>query len=294
MRNIRTVPFQPFSINIKGRLVSLTRPVVMGIVNATPDSFYAGSRTGIDPDATSRRAERLVADGADWIDIGAYSSRPGADDVSPEAEAERLYVAINAVRRAVGNDLPLSVDTFKADVAELAVNSMGADIINDISGGLLDDRMFETVAALRVPYILMHMRGTPATMQQLTDYPDGVTSGVIGELQPKLRRLSLLGVSDVIVDPGFGFAKTLAQNYELMAGLSTLGDTLHRPVLVGISRKSMITKLLDTDAASALNGTTALHVASLLQGAAVLRVHDALEASQAIKIVSNLTDSANG
>ncbi len=294
MRNIRTVPFQPFSINIKGRLVSLTRPVVMGIVNATPDSFYAGSRTGIDPDATSRRAERLVADGADWIDIGAYSSRPGADDVSPEAEAERLYVAINAVRRAVGNDLPLSVDTFRADVAELAVNSMGADIINDISGGLLDDRMFETVAALRVPYILMHMRGTPATMQQLTDYPDGVTSGVIGELQPKLRRLSLLGVSDVIVDPGFGFAKTLAQNYELMAGLSTLGDTLHRPVLVGISRKSMITKLLDTDAASALNGTTALHVASLLQGAAVLRVHDALEASQAIKIVSNLTDSANG
>ena len=290
MRNIRTVPFQPFSINIKGRLVSLTRPVVMGIVNATPDSFYAGSRTGIDPDATSRRAERLVADGADWIDIGAYSSRPGADDVSPEAEAERLYVAINAVRRAVGNDLPLSVDTFRADVAELAVNSMGADIINDISGGLLDDRMFETVAALRVPYI----RGTPATMQQLTDYPDGVTSGVIGELQPKLRRLSLLGVSDVIVDPGFGFAKTLAQNYELMAGLSTLGDTLHRPVLVGISRKSMITKLLDTDAASALNGTTALHVASLLQGAAVLRVHDALEASQAIKIVSNLTDSANG
>lgn len=294
MRNIRTVPFQPFSINIKGRLVSLTRPVVMGIVNATPDSFYAGSRTGIDPDATSRRAERLVADGADWIDIGAYSSRPGAADVSTEAETERLYVAINAVRRAVGNDLPLSVDTFRADVAEQAVNSMGADIINDISGGLLDDRMFGTVAALRVPYILMHMRGTPATMQQLTDYPDGVTSGVIGELQPKLRRLSLLGVSDVIVDPGFGFAKTLAQNYELMAGLSTLGDTLRRPVLVGISRKSMITKLLDTDAASALNGTTALHVASLLQGAAVLRVHDALEASQAIKIVTNLTDTANG
>lgn len=289
MGTITTRIFKPFSINLKGRLVEAKHPVVMGIINATPDSFYSGSRTGIDADATSRRAERMVADGADWLDIGAYSSRPGATDISPEEELSRLHLAVKAVRNAVGNDIPLSIDTFRAYVAREAICSMGADIINDIAGGDLDENMFSTVAELRVPYILMHMRGTPATMQSLTDYPDGVVAGVITELQHKVRRLALLGVCDVIVDPGFGFAKNLRQNYQLMESLSVVAEALDRPLLVGVSRKSMATKLLGINADEALNATTALHTAALLQGASILRVHDVREAVQAVKIVDQLT-----
>lgn len=288
MDKLSTPGFKPFSLNIKGRIIEYTRPVVMGIVNATDDSFFAGSRTGVDSPATSHRAEKMAAEGAGMIDIGAYSSRPGAADIPADEEIRRLEVAVKAVRRAVGDDMPISVDTFRADVALRAIADMGADIVNDISGGLLDPEMFGTVARLRVPYILMHMRGTPATMQTLTDYPDGVTAGVICELQSKVRRLALMGVADVIVDPGFGFAKTLDQNYELMSQLATVGQALGRPMLVGVSRKSMISKLTGTTPAEALNGTTVLHTAALLQGASILRVHDVGPACEAVRITEKI------
>ena len=288
MDKLSTPGFKPFSLNIKGRIIGYTRPVVMGIVNATDDSFFAGSRTGIDACATSRRAEKMAAEGAGMIDIGAYSSRPGATDIPADEEIRRLGVAVKAVREAVGTEMPISIDTFRAEVARSAIADMGADIVNDISGGLLDPAMFDTVAELRVPYILMHMRGTPATMQSLTDYPDGVTAGVISELQSKVRRLALMGVADVIVDPGFGFAKTLDQNYELMSQLATVGKALGRPMLVGVSRKSMINKLIGTTPAEALNGTTVLHTVSILQGASILRVHDVDPACEAVKITEKI------
>ena len=275
----------PFTLNIHGRVVGYDHPVVMGIINATPDSFYAGSRVS-GADAIARRAEQMVADGADMLDLGAYSSRPGADDVSVEEEMRRLEGALRAVRGAVGHDVPVSVDTFRADVARRCVAEWGADIVNDISGGTLDSRMFETVAELRCPYILMHMRGTPATMQTLTDYGD-VTADVIAELSRALWQLAELGVADVIVDPGFGFAKTLDQNYEMMANLESFA-ILGRPVLVGVSRKSMITKLLGITADEALVPTAVLGAFALDRGAAILRVHDVKAARQSVLIADKL------
>lgn len=274
----------PFTINLRGRLAEYSRPVVMGVLNVTPDSFYSGSRAQTHADIT-RRARQLVADGADMLDIGAYSSRPGADDVSADEELRRLEAGLSAVREAVGYDIPVSVDTFRADVARRAVE-WGADIINDISGGLLDEGMFETVADLHVPYILMHMRGTPATMQTMTDYTD-VVADVIGELSHKLSRLEELGVADVIIDPGFGFAKTLDQNYRLLSQLDAFA-ILGRPVLAGMSRKSMLTRLLDIDATEALVPTAIVGALALERGAAILRVHDPREAAQAIAIVEKL------
>lgn len=276
---------KPFSLNIRGSLISYERPAVMAIVNATPDSFYAGSRN-VSENEITERVTLAIDEGADIIDVGAYSSRPGADDVSEDEELRRLETALNAVRR-VDNHIPVSVDTFRANVARRCVREFGADIINDISGGELDPKMFETVAELRVPYILMHMRGTPSTMQSLTDYPEGVTAGVIAELAPKLERLSLLGVNDVIVDPGFGFAKTLEQNYQLLHDLQAF-EMLGRPVLVGISRKSMLSRLLGITADQALNATTVLNTAALERGAAVLRVHDVRAAREAVEIITCL------
>ena len=276
---------KPFSLNIRGRLLSYDRPAVMAIINATPDSFYAGSRNG-SADEISERARQAISEGADIIDIGAYSSRPGADEVSADEELRRLSFALESVR-TVDSDIPVSVDTFRADVARRCICDLGADIVNDISGGDLDAAMFETVAELRVPYILMHMRGTPATMQSLTDYPDGVTAGVIAELAPKLERLSLLGVSDVIVDPGFGFAKTMEQNYRLLHDLEAF-EMLGRPVLVGISRKSMLTRFLGITADEALNATTVINTAAIERGAAVLRVHDVRAARQAVDLITRL------
>lgn len=279
--------FKPFTLRRPdGRgLICADRPLVMGIINATPDSFYGGSRTP-DPDAAGRRAADLVARGADIIDIGAYSSRPGADDVPEEEEWRRLSLTIAAVRNFVGAEIPLSVDTWRSGVARRAVE-MGADIVNDISGGDMDSLMAETVAALGAPYVAMHMRGTPATMQSLTDY-DAATGGVVGEvlrsLSEKASRLRDLGVSDVIVDPGFGFGKTVRQNYELLASMGFLADMLECPVLAGVSRKSMITKPLGITAAEALAPTTAVHMLALLEGASILRVHDAAEARQAIAL----------
>ena len=274
----------PFTLNLRGRLAEYSRPVVMGVLNVTPDSFYSGSRAQTRADIANR-ARQLVADGADMLDIGAYSSRPGADDVSADEELRRLEAGLSAVRETVGYDIPVSVDTFRADVARRAVE-WGADIINDISGGLLDEDMFETVADLHVPYILMHMRGTPATMQTMTDYTD-VVADVIGELSHKLSRLEELGVADVIIDPGFGFAKTLDQNYRLLSHLDSFA-ILRRPVLAGMSRKSMLTRLLGIDATEALVPTAIVGALALERGAAILRVHDPREAAQAIAIVDKL------
>lgn len=272
--------FKPFSLNIKGRLHEFDRPQVMGIINVTPDSFFSDSRS-VDEKSIARRVAQMVADGVDMIDIGAYSSRPGAEEVTPKEEITRLRRGLE-VLRDIAPDILVSVDTFRADVARIAIEEMGADIINDISGGNLDDRMFETVADLNVPYILMHMRGTPATMNTLTDYTD-VTAGVIKELSEKVNRLSLLGVNDIIIDPGFGFSKTVQQNYKLLHDLNVL-QLFRRPILVGVSRKSMIYRTLDTTPESALNGTTVINTVALLEGAAILRVHDVKEAAEAVRL----------
>lgn len=259
----------------------------MGIVNITPDSFFAGSRT-TDEEAIAARAAAMVEQGAAMLDVGAYSSRPGAAEVPVAEELERLRLGLRAVRAAVGPEIPVSVDTFRAEVAEKAVGSWGADIVNDISGGALDSRMFAAVAALRAPYILMHMRGTPATMQSLTDYAD-VVADAVRELSRPLAELERLGVADVIVDPGFGFAKTLDQNYRLLAALRQFG-LLGRPLLAGMSRKSMLTRLLGIGADEALGATTAVNVLALERGAAILRVHDVAPAVEAVKIVGKVEE----
>lgn len=272
-------------MNLHGRLVEFVRPAVMGILNITPDSFYSASRVR-QVDEIKSRAESMIAAGADIIDIGGYSSRPGADDVSAEEELSRLRSGLNVVRSVSGN-IPVSIDTFRANVARVAVEDLGADIVNDISGGNLDGDMFRTVADLHVPYVLMHMRGNPATMQSLTGYDDNdVVAGVMRELAPKVIRLAEMGVADVIIDPGFGFAKTMEQNYNLLAGLGAL-QALGKPILAGVSRKSMITDAVGTDAAGALPGTVAVNTIALLQGAAILRVHDVDAARQAVTIVEH-------
>lgn len=272
---------KPFSINIRGRVVGFDRPAVMGIINVTDDSFYAASRVNT-ADGIGARAASMVEQGADILDLGAYSSRPGAAEIPVKEEERRLHDGLRAVREAVGSLVPLSVDTFRASVAEKCIADWGADIVNDISGGSLDRHMFDTVAALRCPYILMHMRGTPGTMQSLVEYTD-VTADVIAELSRKLYTLDELGVADVIVDPGFGFAKTLEQNYELMHNVEAF-DILGRPVLVGISRKSMLSRLLGITASDALVPTAVLDAFALDRGASILRVHDVEAAVQSVKI----------
>ena len=279
----------PFTLNLKGRLLEISRPQVMGILNVTPDSFYTGSHSFGEREANARAAE-LIGEGADMIDVGGYSSRPGADPVDAVEEMRRVRMGIEAVRR-ISSDIPVSVDTFRADVARRAVEEWGADIVNDISGGALDSAMFGTVASLRVPYILMHMRGTPQTMQTLTEYTD-VTADVAAELSRPLETLRRMGVADIIVDPGFGFAKTLAQNYELMAHLPQLGRMLGCPILTGISRKSMITRLCGIPAEEALAGTVALNTAAILAGTAIIRVHDVAEGVQTVKVAQALMEAA--
>lgn len=274
---------KPFSLNIGGTLREFTRPAVMGILNLTVDSFYAASRVGSEGELAARAA-RMAAEGADFIDLGAYSTRPGAAEVPAELEAERLLRAIPVVRQAAPGVL-ISVDTFRADVARRAIGA-GAHIINDVAGGNLDPDMYRTAAELHVPYILGHMRGTPADMQEYTTYED-VARDVLSELGDRYQQLALLGVADIIIDPCFGFSKTLEQNYDLLAHLELLG-LFHCPVLVGFSRKSMITRLLGTDADHALNGTTVLNTLALDRGAAILRVHDVAPAVEAVRIYSQL------
>lgn len=272
---------QPFTLNLRGRIVSIGRPQIMGIVNVTPDSFYAGSRN-VDALSVARRVEKMIEDGADWLDIGAYSSRPGAAEVTPREEMERLRIGMKALRE-VAPDIPVSVDTFRAEVARMAVEELGVEVVNDISGGTLDPDMFTAVARLRVPYILMHMRGTPSTMQTLTEYDD-VTVDVITDLQRKLADLRMAGVADVIVDPGFGFAKTIGQNYTLMRELDKF-SLLGCPLLVGVSRKSMIYRLTGKTPDESLPGTIALGAIALERGAAFLRVHDVAEAVETRAVV---------
>lgn len=271
-------------LNIKGHLFSLEKPVVMAILNATPDSFVPSTRLA-DEDAVLRAAERALADGAAILDIGGYSTRPGAPVVSPEEEWRRVKMAASAIQREFP-DAIMSVDTFRADVARRAVEETGVAIINDISGGELDKDMFNTVASLQVPYILMHMRGTPATMQTLTDYDD-LISDMVAYFQVRLDRLSKLGVADVILDPGFGFSKTLEQNYLLLRRMHEL-SVLGRPILAGLSRKSMLYKALGITQEESLNATTAVNMVALLGGAKILRVHDTKAAAETIAIYNQL------
>lgn len=251
----------------------------MGVINATADSFYAGSREQV-PGRIAERAAAMVVEGAAIIDIGAYSTRPGAGSVSAKTESEKLVAAITAVRKACP-DAVISADTFRAEVAAAAV-AAGADIINDVGGGLFDAKMYETVADLRVPYILMHNRGTVDTMHKNPEYKD-VVNEVVRELSEKLDRLYRLGVSDVIIDPGFGFAKTREHNFELLMRLDEL-SVLDAPILAGLSRKSMIWRTLGITAADALNGTTALNMLALERGAKILRVHDVREAVETVEL----------
>jgi len=267
------------TLNAGGKLISLDSPKVMGIINITPDSFYAGSRKP-SVDEALQQAEKMLADGATFLDIGAYSSRPGAADIAVSEETDRLLPVIEAIV-ATFPDAILSVDTFRSRVAEAAVNA-GAHMINDISGGTLDADMFATVARLRVPYILMHMKGTPQTMVQLAQYDD-VFNEVLDYFVSKYQQLRQLGVHDVIIDPGFGFAKNQQQNYELMSRLHDF-DILELPLLAGISRKKMVYGLLGGTAADALNGTTVLNTIAINKGANILRVHDVKEAVEAVKI----------
>ena len=270
-----------FSLNIRGRLLEYTRPVVMGIVNTTADSFYAPSRTG--GNEAAERAAMMVRQGADMLDVGACSTRPGSQSVSAKKEIAALEQSLPAIRKAVGPDIPISVDTFRAEVARIAVRDLGADIVNDISGGLLDHDMIPTVSDLKAPYILMHMRGCPADMQTKTVYGESVAADVVKELSEQLALCRRSGIADVILDPGFGFSKLLAQNYELMRDLPVL-DILGCPILVGISRKSMLTKLLFKSTEEALNATTALNMAALFKGASILRVHDVEQAKETVEI----------
>ena len=276
--------FSNHTLNLGGRLLELHEPQIMGILNITPDSFFSGSRTETEADITCR-LHQMMQEGADMIDVGAYSSRPGAADVSEEEEMERLRRGLRIVKRDFPQ-VPVSVDTFRANVARMAVEEEGADIVNDISGGEMDKRMFRTVASLRVPYILMHMQGTPQSMQQAPHY-DNVRREVMIYMAEKVERLHDLGVKDIIADPGFGFGKTLEHNYELMAHLEDFHE-LDCPLLVGISRKSMIYKLVGGTPQTALGGTTALHLYALNKGTHILRVHDVAAAVETKKIYLQL------
>lgn len=272
------------SITIKGELRDFSTPWVMGIINVTPDSFYASSRTP-EREAICKRVQQMRGEGAAAIDVGGYSSRPGASDVAPDEEYRRVATALECIRKH-WPDAVVSVDTFRACVARRCVSDWDVDIINDISGGDLDPDMFETVAESGAAYILMHTRGTPATMASLTDYDD-VTACVMASLAEKAGRLWRMGVRDIILDPGFGFAKNLDQNFELMAHLPDI-KTMGLPVLSGISRKSMIYRTLGTTPEQSLNGTTVLNTVSLMYGADILRVHDVAPAVEAVRLVQKL------
>ena len=268
-------------IHVNGRLMDLSRPQVMGIINVTPDSFYASSRTQTEM-ALARRVEQVVAEGASILDIGGYSSRSGAADVSPEEEMARLRRGLEVIRR-VHPEAVVSVDTFRASVARQCVEEYGVALINDISGGEMDAEMFPTVAALGVPYILMHMQGTPQTMQQAPHY-DHLLRDVFLYFARKVQQLRDLGAKDIILDPGFGFGKTMEDNYALLAHLDEFG-IFGLPLLVGVSRKSMITRLLGITPDDALNGTTVINTLCLTKGAHILRVHDVRQAVEAVRLV---------
>ena len=275
-----------YTLNVRGRLLDLSKPQVMGILNVTPDSFYAGSRMETE-EAVRRRMRQIIAEGGSMIDVGAYSSRPGAADVSAEEEMERLRRGMRIVREEAP-EIPVSVDTFRADVAKMAVEELGVDIINDISGGELDKEMFKTVAKLGVPYILMHMKGTPQTMQQAPHYED-LMKEVMLYFAEKVQQLRDLGQKDIVLDPGYGFAKTIDHNYELLKHQEML-EVFELPLLVGVSRKSMIYRFLGSSPEEALNGTTVLNTLALQKGANILRVHDVKEAVEVVRLVEKFSN----
>ncbi len=270
-------------INCKGRLIDIAKPKVMGILNCTPDSFFDGGKYK-DEAEILRQAEKMLSEGAEFIDIGAYSSKPNAEFVSEEEEIARIVPVVELVTKHFPYAF-ISVDTFRAAVAKACVES-GAAIVNDISAGLLDEKMLETVGRLKVPYIMMHMRGTPQTMVNLTQYDD-IVKEMLLYFSERIAEAKRHGINDIIVDPGFGFAKTLEQNYEVLSKLELFKMT-DMPILAGMSRKSMIYKLLGTTPEYALNGTTALNTIALMKGATILRVHDVREAVECVKIVDML------
>lgn len=272
------------TLRSKGKLLLLDRPWLMGILNITPDSFYSGSRVFENLDLVLNKAEQMIQEGADIIDIGGYSSRPGSDEISTQEELERVIPVIKAIKKQFPEIL-ISIDTFRAEVSQQAVQS-GADFVNDISSGELDPDMLETVGKLDVPYIAMHMKGTPKNMQTFTDYHD-ILSEIMYFFAKKKQECIKAGIKDVIFDPGFGFAKTLEQNYWILKNLYYF-KTIQSPILVGLSRKSMIYKTLEILAEEALNGTTALNMVALLNGAKILRVHDVKEAKQTLKLFNQL------
>ena len=274
----------PIYINVKGQLLDLSIPQVMGILNVTPDSFYAGSRMQTEEDIAAR-ARQIIDEGAAIIDIGAYSSRPNAEHISAEEEMNRLRTGLEILNRNHPEAI-ISVDTFRADVAAQCVNEYGVAVINDIAAGEMDDRMFQTVAGLGVPYIMMHMQGTPQNMQKEPHY-ENLLKEVFMYFARKVRQLRDLGMKDIILDPGFGFGKTLEHNYELMAHLEEFG-IFELPLLVGVSRKSMIYRLFGATPQEALNGTTVLDTVALMKGADILRVHDVREAVEAVRLIEKL------
>ncbi len=271
-------------LNVNGRLLDLSVPQVMGILNVTPDSFYAGSRMQTEADI-AQRAQQILSEGASIIDIGAYSSRPNAEHISSEEEKQRLRLGLEILNRN-HPDAIVSVDTFRADVAEWCVKEYGVAMINDIAGGEMDSQMFETVARLGVPYIMMHMQGTPQSMQVEPHY-DNLLKEIFMYFAKKIQQLRDLGVKDIVLDPGFGFGKTLEHNYELMAHLEEF-EVFELPLLVGVSRKSMIYRLFGSTPQEALNGTAVLDTIALMKGADIIRVHDVREAVEAVKIVEKI------
>jgi dihydropteroate synthase len=283
------LPGKPKYINAGGKLFDLTVPKVMGVLNITPDSFYSGSRVTDEKDII-RMAIKMTEEGADILDIGGYSSRPGATNISPEEERDRVLKAIEIVRRELPGAI-ISVDTFRADIAREAVSLHGAQIINDISGGEADSNMFTVVEKLNVPYIMMHMKGNPRTMQKHPVYDD-VVADILKWFGERIFRLQSAGVKDIIIDPGFGFGKTIEQNFEM---LERLGDfsVAGLPLVIGVSRKSMIWKTLDITPDEALNGTSVLNVVALMKGADILRVHDVGEAVQVVRLFNAIKKSEN-
>ena len=274
----------PLYINATGKLMDLSEPQVMGILNVTPDSFYAGSR-GVTNGYILDRCQQILDEGASIIDIGAYSSRPNAQHISAEEEMSRLRTGLELIRKNHPEAI-VSVDTFRADIARMCVEEYGVAIINDISAGNMDEQMFSTIARLGVPYIIMHMKGTPQNMQENPHY-DHFLKEIFYYFSEKVQKLRDLGAKDIIIDPGFGFGKTIEHNYELMNHLEEF-HLFELPILVGISRKSMIYKLLGSNPEEALNGTTALNTIALTKGAHILRVHDVKEAVECVKIVQKM------
>lgn len=271
------------TLNCNGKLVDLSNPKIMGILNLTPDSFYDGGKYKEEKHVLNQ-VEKMVLEGATFVDLGAYSSRPGAAMVSPEEEMSRIVPVVKVLLKTFPTTI-VSIDTFRAKVADACLKE-GAAMINDISGGLQDDGMLEVVGTHRVPYIMMHMKGTPQTMQQHTDYEDVVTD-LLYYFSERIAKAREHRINDIIIDPGFGFSKTLEQNYRLLRHLD-LFQSLELPILTGLSRKSMIYKVLDKTPQEALNGTTALHMVALQNGATILRVHDVAEALECVKLNEQL------